>query len=566
MKQALIGTMLLVAGTAFAAAQAPQSDQGVARLSLVQGDVSTQRGANADWQAGAINAPMLTGDAVATAEGARAEVALDFADILRLDANSQATLANLSTHALQVQVGQGLVDYSVLGGAEAASELDTPNLAIHPKGRGIFRVQVNSDSETIVMVREGEADVSTSEGSATLHAGQMITVQGTDTPEYQIADAPGRDGFDDWNRQRDRSVENAQSWGRANRYYTGVNDLDDYGHWVFVPGYGQVWQPAVDAGWSPYSVGRWVWEPGWGWTWVSTEAWGWAPYHYGRWFYYQAGWVWWPGPVLVTPRFRPVWAPAYVAFLGFHAGGVSVGVGIGRVGWVPIGPADPFHPWWGESRGTRVAVTVVEPLAPVSVRVRYSNVERISTDPHIAAGVVLVSGSRFGNGTVVRERVNITEVRNVTVINGRVPVAHTAASVRVSDREVRTEALPRAAVERPTRFAGTPVATRPVPATRPGFQRFGGSQPGAAPRPVAPRPEVTRPGGTRPEASHPETTRPEAPRPQARPEHPAATPHANDPSWHRFNEAGRQGNSKQDKSGAKKKNDSRGGGGGGVYR
>jgi len=552
MMKTLTATLLMAAGCALAAGQAPPSDQGVARLSVVQGDVSTQRGANADWQAGAVNAPMLAGDAVATAAGARAEIALDFADLLRLDSNAQATLANLGTHALQVQVGQGLVDYSVLGGAEAASEIDTPNLAIHPKGRGVFRVQVNSDSETIVVVRDGDADVSTSEGSATLHSGQMITVQGTDTPEYQIADAPGRDGFDDWSQQRDRSVESAQSWSRANRYYTGVNDLDGYGHWVFIPGYGQVWQPAVDASWSPYSVGRWVWEPGWGWTWVSTEAWGWAPYHYGRWFYYQAGWVWWPGPVLATPRFRPVWAPAYVAFLGFHAGGVSVGVGLGRVGWVPIGPADPFRPWWGA--GTRVSVTVVEPLAPVSVRVRYSNVERISSDPHIAAGVVFVSGSRFGQGAVVRERVNVSEIRNVTVINGRLPVAHTAASVRVSDRDVRTAALPRAAVERPAHFEGTPVAARPSSASRPGFQRFGGGQ--AAP-PASPRPQVTRP-----ESARPEPPRPAPARPEARPERPAATAHANDPSWHRFNQAGRQGTSgKQEKSDAKKKNESRGGGG-----
>ncbi|MGH9518135.1 MAG: DUF6600 domain-containing protein, partial [Terriglobales bacterium] len=279
------------------------SNAAVARLSVIAGAVSTQRAASGnnndaqgEWTAGAINQPLLSGDAVATSGGARAEVQLDYADLLRLSENSQATLANLTTSSLQVQIGQGLADYVVLPRAAAASELDSPNVAIRPRGQGIFRVLVNSDSETVVIVREGEADVSTSDGSAVLHSGQMMTVDGTDQPEYQIANAPGRDDWDQWNQNRDRQMAGAHSWDNANHYYTGVGDLDGYGRWVSAPGYGMVWTPAMASGWTPYSVGRWVYEPYWGWTWVSSEPWGWAPYHYGRWFYYQTGWVWWPGP------------------------------------------------------------------------------------------------------------------------------------------------------------------------------------------------------------------------------------------------------------------------------
>ncbi|MGH9481826.1 MAG: DUF6600 domain-containing protein, partial [Terriglobales bacterium] len=465
-----VGCIAAALAAAVVAQSPPVSDAGVARLSVVEGSVSTQRGSGSDWTAAAVNAPMLGGDSVATSDG-RAEVQLDFANLIRLDGNAQATIAGLTRSQIQIQVGQGLVNYVVLRNAESSAEVDTPNVAVHPHGPGDYRVQVNSDSESLVIVRSGQAEVSTPQGSTTLYQGQMITVEGTDNPQYQVADAPGRDGFDDWNQSRDRQEENAESWSHANHYYTGVNDLDAYGHWVFVPGYGQVWSPAEAGGWVPYSAGRWVSEPGWGWTWVSSEPWGWAPYHYGRWFYYQTGWVWWPGPVAVTPRYRPVWAPAYVSFVGLHVGGVSVGVGFGSVGWVPVGPADPYRPWWGGREASRVNVTninvtnvnvtnvnvtnvrVVQPLMPVGEgRAQYSNLSRMSSDPHVAAAVVSVRSDQFGHGEVVRQRVSVNEIRQGQVMGGALPMQRTKESMRVSDRAVNVAALPRAATAPPQRF------------------------------------------------------------------------------------------------------------------
>ena len=100
----------------------------------------------------------------------------------------------------------------------------------------------------------------------------------------------------------------------------------------------------VAPGGLPYHDGRWVWEPYYGWTWVGYEPWGWAPYHYGRWLYTGGyGWAWYPGPVYV----RPVYRPALVAFFGFGSGGSSFSLAFGNVGWVPLAPYEPFHPWWG---------------------------------------------------------------------------------------------------------------------------------------------------------------------------------------------------------------------------
>ncbi len=56
-----------------------------------------------------------------------------------------------------------------------------------------------------MIVRGGSADVSTPQGSTHVDAGQMITVAGTDNPQYKTAAAPGRDDWDSWNNDRNRT-------------------------------------------------------------------------------------------------------------------------------------------------------------------------------------------------------------------------------------------------------------------------------------------------------------------------------------------------------------------------
>ena len=73
-----------------------KTDQGVGRVSMIHGDVSTQRGDSGTWSAAVLNQPVVNGDKVSTGTGGRAEVQLDFANILRLGPNAQATIANFT--------------------------------------------------------------------------------------------------------------------------------------------------------------------------------------------------------------------------------------------------------------------------------------------------------------------------------------------------------------------------------------------------------------------------------------------------------------------------------------
>jgi uncharacterized protein DUF6600/FecR-like protein len=493
-----------------------QNDQGVARVSFIHGDVTMQRGDSGDVSSVTLNTPLMAGDKISTGDGSRTEVQLDYANILRLDRNAQASIATLDKNRIQIQVAQGLASYSVLKGSEADVEIDTPNVSVHPARDGRYRIQVNPDGDTFVTVNEGEAQVSTSEGSTTIKKYQLITVRGTGTDaQYKVTEARDGDDWDKWNKDRDNVIYNANGYRKTNRYYTGAGDLDEHGTWTEVPDYGQVWVPQVDSGWAPYRDGRWVWEPYWGWTWVSYESWGWAPYHYGRWFDWGGSWAWWPGPVY--PAYQPIWAPAYVSFFGFGGGvGFGVGFGFGSIGWLPIGPCDYFHPWWG---GFRDRFGVVgfdrigglrDGIAPLHGGNQFSNLHSMLVNDRVRAGVSGVPAEGFGRGRTLARGVGAADLRNGRMMTGNVPVVPTHDSLRVSDRPVSSAAATRMSTPHSFLSKSTPAA-RPEPFTsqaarvnesiqRNGqFQAVNGSR--AAENPGANRPGFAGQSATRPQPS-----------------------------------------------------------------
>src|SRR5215831_8551414 len=105
MKKAYLSVLLLAVTSLVVAATA--QEPGVARLSLVHGDVSMQRGDSGDWVATSLNTPIVRGDTIATSNGSRAEIQLDYANVLRLSSESQAKVAELTRSRIQVQVSQG---------------------------------------------------------------------------------------------------------------------------------------------------------------------------------------------------------------------------------------------------------------------------------------------------------------------------------------------------------------------------------------------------------------------------------------------------------------------------
>ena len=423
---ALTGAALLSAGVlAPVRAQDPDDlKRGVARISLMNGEVSVRRGDSGDWVAGVINAPLLTADQITTGPNSRAEVQFDSANMLRIGGNAEIHLAQLEDRRYQMELARGTVTFRVLRVSDANVEVDTPSVSVRPSRQGSYRITVNDTGETEVTVRAGDVEVFTPRGSQWVNAGQTMLVRGTSAdPEFQIVAATASDDWDRWNESRDGVLIRSVSSRNVGPGVYGAEDMDPYGTWGSDPDYGTVWRPAVNPGWAPYQYGRWVWEDWYGWTWVSYDPWGWAPYHYGRWFWRTGfGWGWYPGMMGV----RHYWSPALVGFFGFGGGGV--GFGFGNIGWVPLAPYEMFHPWWGRgyyggfNRGFNIT---------------NANIYNTYRNARVSNGISGVSGADFRAGRFSNiGRFSGNQIGQAGLVRGAMPMAPSSANLRFSDRAV----------------------------------------------------------------------------------------------------------------------------------
>ena len=435
-------SLALMLGTALTlplAAQADEDDErperGVARISLINGDVTVKRGDSGDLTAAAINAPLVVQDRIFTGPSSRAELQFDHSNMIRMAANAEVRLAELSQRRYIVQLARGLVTFRVLRDQQADIELSTPSISLRPAKRGVYRVEVLEDGTTEVTVRAGEAEVYTPQGTERVRAGRTLIARGSSTnPEFRDGPSTPIDDWDNWNDRRDRELERSVSYRYMSTDIYGGEDLDNHGRWVTVPEYGNVWTPYATADWAPYREGRWSWIDWYGWTWISHDPWGWAPYHYGRWFNQPGyGWCWWPG----GSGSRHWWRPALVGFFGWnsHSGfGAGVGFGFGRIGWTPLGPHERFRPWYGSrSYGGYRNNTYIDNSVRIVNNVNINNYR----NARVRNGVSGADGSDFVGGRSNRIRsLGETDLRGASSIEGRVPMVPDRQSLRMADREV----------------------------------------------------------------------------------------------------------------------------------
>lgn len=324
----------------------------VARLSFVAGDVSFLRAGVNEWATAVENLPLLSGDQVYTAGGARAEVQLARGSYIRLAEKTALTIADLSDSQSQFEVtaGTAIIRVERFAAAFQRFEVDTPNSALVLKEDGLYRIEVRSDEDSEVIVRNGAAEVSTSDASFRVREGQRLLLDTGSQGRIEIAADNSRDEWDQWSNDRDSTIYQAgaaASPDYVNSYETtynsfyGASDLSSYGTWTNVSSYGQCWVPRVGSDWAPYRSGQWLWVPSTGWTWLSSEPWGWAPYHYGRWAFIGGfGWAWIPGftGLYQAQSYRDYrWRGALVSFFSCPTTRGNY------VGWYPLGPGERWR-------------------------------------------------------------------------------------------------------------------------------------------------------------------------------------------------------------------------------
>lgn len=329
----------------------------IARVGYAFGNISFADAGSNVWGPLIANRPISSGDSVFVADGGRAELQVG-ANALRLQERTRISFISLTDDNTQIQVSQGTVVMRVRAMQERENiEVNTPNLRFSIQEPGEYRINVNDDNTTTVIVRHGLGVAQGDRDVVSLRAGEQTRFAGTNLNHTQIVRVPPFDTFDQWAADRDRAEENSLSARFVPRDMVGYQQLDEYGGWETHLEFGAIWYPrGVSVGWAPYRDGQWVWVAPWGWTWVDRSPWGFAPYHYGRWAHVGKRWGWIPG------RFerhqRPVYAPALVAFVGVGSSGISAGISLHSrssfgpsVSWFPLGPGEIYRPYY--TRNTR---------------------------------------------------------------------------------------------------------------------------------------------------------------------------------------------------------------------
>jgi hypothetical protein len=388
MKSKLNRVFFLAAALAAAVSAAPLAADPptqVGRLSLLSGSVSFHPQDVNEWVAPALNYPVTVGDHLWTDNGGRVEIQVASAAI-RLDSLSEISFEGLDDQTVQVRVSQGSLNVRIWDSDPGdVFEVDTPNAQVSLVSNGSYRIDVQPDGDTLVTVRQGQAQAMTGAGMLSVAAGQQATVSGLQSFSYYVVTAPMADEWDRWCLARDARIDNVAAVQYVPRGMIGVEDLDENGTWIVVASYGRVWAPNnVPMGWAPYRYGHWAYVQPWGWTWIDDAAWGFAPFHYGRWAQVNGRWCWLPGAGAV----RPVYAPALVVFLGDQTDAADIG-------WFPLGPGEVYIPPYqvADSYVVRLNVTVVPRVTVESIRAY--QVDRVNFANRVNPAVTMVPRQVF---------------------------------------------------------------------------------------------------------------------------------------------------------------------------
>ncbi|HET6205746.1 MAG TPA: DUF6600 domain-containing protein [Terracidiphilus sp.] len=467
--------LAVLASAAFAQDDDPPQ---AGRLSIVNGTVSIQPVGAQQWGQAYRNYPVAPGDRIYTDADGRAEIEVGQTHV-RVGPDSDVTFVDFTPQAITFGAAQGALHIRTRGLWEGQSlYVQTPSGSTTVTAPADFRVDVYSDQQAAIFTNYG-GDVYVS-GANDLgmdtQPGQSLELVGTNPVYPQWLQPAAADDLDQWSETRDQQIARAVSYRYVSPDAPGIEDLDSNGEWTPGTDYGDMWFPNVPAGWAPYHNGHWVNHAPWGWVWVADEPWGYTPFHYGRWANYRGRWGWIPGPRAE----RAVWSPALVAF----AGGIQAGGGALSV-WFPLGPGEPYRPWYRCSPRyvDRVNITNIQPTRVVHVQNTYVNV---------------VNVTNVNNVTYVNRTMGATAMRQQDFASGR----HAGqAAVHVDPRQMaqaqvlaRPQAAPtpQATIIRPTARPVPVRAARPVLINAKGMAVAAQPKAASAPPPVKAAPQPAR--------------------------------------------------------------------------
>lgn len=279
---------------------AASSQARIVRLSDVHGAVRINRNNGLGFEPAFLNLPITQGTQLRTLADGRAEVEFEDGSSLRLAPNSTITFSSLTlndsgTRDSTIDLAQGLVYLNWLGKDDVNLKFSRETVDLdHPAH---FRLADASDLAELAVFK-GEVDVDGPDGKITVAKNKTARFNPADNDKSEIKNKVQEAQLDSWDKDATSyHDEYAKAKNDTSPYGYGTSDLNYYGSFSTVPGYGMMWQPFfTGVGWDPFMDGVWGFYPGMGYMFASAYPWGWLPYRYGNWIFVPSnGWMWQPG-------------------------------------------------------------------------------------------------------------------------------------------------------------------------------------------------------------------------------------------------------------------------------
>ena len=307
-------SLVLFASAAWALLAIPgfaDSQARIVRLSDVQGSVQINKNTGLGFESAFVNLPITQGAQLRTGSTGRAEIEFEDGSSMRLSPNTTVQFSGLrlrdsGQRLSEINLVEGMAYVNWLGKDDLSLDFSREKISLDRAAH--FRVDTSTEVANLAVFK-GDVDVEGPAGKLAVEKKKTATFDTSDddkvTTENKIVEAP----LDSWDKEA-TAYHDQYAKNNSSPYGYGVSDLNYYGAYSNVPGYGMLWQPYfTGVGWDPFMDGAWGFYPGFGYMFASAYPWGWMPYRYGSWAFVPGfGWGWQPGGWnnwLSTPVYRP---------------------------------------------------------------------------------------------------------------------------------------------------------------------------------------------------------------------------------------------------------------------
>ena len=118
------------------------ADFGIARLSLVKGEVQVRIADSDEWLPAAANTPIYEGDSVWSPKGGRAEIQLSDGSVIRLDGKTALNLLKVESDYLQFSLEMGRAYIRTSADRDWSLQFDLPESTFRVNDRGRYRLEI----------------------------------------------------------------------------------------------------------------------------------------------------------------------------------------------------------------------------------------------------------------------------------------------------------------------------------------------------------------------------------------------------------------------------------------